>query len=438
MSTGDERESRVRGSQARATVAGYRDVVADPVTRRLLLASVVSVVGDFVGGGALLVLAYERSGGRAVAAAGFLAATGIGGLLTAVLGAPLVDRVPRRGGLVGAEVVGAVAIALPLVLPGLWPMYAAAILLGARRSLEVAIRHGVLADAVSERLRSGLLGLLGTTDQLGQVIGYLTGASMAVAIGARSALALDLLTFVLGAAILAGLTVPPQRPPEVRPSLLTGWREIGQHPQLRVLALLVAASAAASALPESLAGAAVGTDSPWMPVVLAAGPAGGVIGFLVAGRMVATTRFDGQLAHLTVYGAVVVLGGLVSGPLGFTLVNLGAGAGAAWIIGPQVSFVRLSPQPHVSQIMASMTALVMLAEGSWVVIAGLVADAFGVAVAYVGAAVVILVSAMAGWATHLRRGEDRFTYDPDLDVDAATVHPGEVGPMPTTTGDRAG
>lgn len=428
----------MRGSQARATVAGYGEVVADRITRRLLVASVVSVVGDFIGGGALLVLAYERSGGRAVAAAGFLAATGIGGLLTALLGAPLVDRVPRRGGLVGAEVVGAVAIALPLVLPGLWPMYAAAVLLGARRSIEVAIRHGVLADAVSERLRSGLLGLLGTTDQFGQVIGYLTGASMAVAIGARSALALDLVTFVVGALVLAGLVVPPHRPPEHRPSLTTGWREIAGHPQLRILALLVATSAAASALPESLAGAAVGTESPWLPVVLAAGPAGGVVGFLVAGRLAATTRFDGQLAHLTVYGAVVLLGALASGPLGFTLVNLGAGAGAAWIIGPQVSFVRLSPQRHVSQIMASMTALVMLAEGSWVVVAGLVADTFGVAVAYLGAAVVILASAAAGWGAHARRGDDRFAYDPLVDDDTPPPHVGEVGPLPTTSADWAG
>lgn len=428
----------MRGSQASGAVASYREVVTDRVTRRLLLASVVSVVGDFVGGGALLVLAYERSGGRAVAAAGFLAATGIGGLVTALLGAPVVDRVPRRGGLVGAEVVGGVAILLPLVLPGLWPMYAAAVLLGARRSAAVAIRHGVLADAVSERLRSGLLGLLGTTDQLGQVIGYLTGASMAVAIGARSALTLDLLTFVLGALILAGLAVPPHHPPEHRPSLTTGWREIAAHPQLRILALLVAISAAASALPESLAGAAVGTDSSWLPVVLAAGPGGGVIGFLVAGRLAATTRFGGQLVHLTIYGAVVLLGGIVSGPVGFTLVNLGAGAGSAWIIGPQVSFVRLSPRAHVSQIMASMTALVMLAEGGWVVVAGLVADAFGVAVAYVGAGLIILGSAVAGWTTHARRGDDRFVHDPDVDLEPLPAHAEDVGSVPSTTADRSG
>lgn len=415
---GNAQVSRADGGAA-ATVAGYREVVANPTTRRLLTASVVSVVGDFIGGGALLVLAYERSGGLAVAAAGFLAATGFGGLAVALLGAPLLDRIPRRAGLVGGELLGAAALLLPLFLGGLWPMYVAAMLIGARRSSEVSIRHGVLADAVPDRLRAGLLGLLGTTDQLGQVIGYATGASMAVVIGARTALSLDLLTFLLAALILAGLRVPARTHHDEPPSLTAGWRGIFGHPQLRLLAILVAASAAASALPESLAASAVGSESPWLPVVLAAGPAGGVLGFLVAGRLHATVVFSGQLTHLTLYGLAVVLGALVGGPLGFTAVNVAAGAGAAWIIGPQVSFVRLAPAAHVSQIMASMTALVMVAEGTWVVTAGAVADAAGVGTAYLAAAGVVLASAAGGWLVHVRRGTERHAYDPVPEDDGA-------------------
>lgn len=403
------------GHGPRATVAGYREVLANATTRRLLTASVISVVGDFVGGGALLVLAYERSGGRAVAAAGFLAATGVGGLAVAVVGAPVLDRIPRRAGLVGAELLGACALVLPLALPGLWPMYAAALVLGARRSVEVAIRHGVLADAVPDRLRSGLLGLLGITDQLGQVIGYATGATMAVVIGARTALVLDLGTFLAGALVLARLVVPPRQEPTTTASIMAGWQGIFGHPQLRLLAVLVAASAAASALPESLAPAAVGADSPWLPVVLAAGPAGGVVGFLVAGRLASTTTFTGQLVHLTLYGAVVTFGAVVGGPVGFTVVNVGAGAGAAWIIGPQVTFVRLAPSRHMAQVMASMTALVMLAEGGWVVVSGLIADAAGVGAAYLVAAAAVLAAATMGWAVHLRRGDDRGVHDPDPD-----------------------
>lgn len=420
------------------TVAGYREVLSDVTTRRLLQASVVSAMGDFIGAGALLVLAYQRAGGRSVGAAGFLAATGAGSLAVALVGGPLLDRLPRRGGLIGAELTGAAALLLPLTIPALWPTYLAAFVLGVRRSATVSIRHGVLADAVPERLRSGLLGLMGTTDQLGQVVGYATGATLAVSLGATLALSLDLATFVVGAAVLVGLVVPPRRHSDERASVFDGWRGIFEHPQLRLLALLVIASAAASALPETLANAAVGTSSPWLPVVLAAGPAGGVIGYVVAGRLAATTRFAGQLVHLTLFGCVVAFGAWAGGPLGFTVVNIAAGAGAAWIIGPQVAFIRLAPQHRISQIMASMVALVMLSEGAWVLAAGAVADRYGVASAYLGAAAVITVSAVAGWLVHLRRGDDRHRWDPPPHDTTIDELPQDITTAIPTSVDRTG
>lgn len=414
-----------RGIRTLSTPATYRDVVADPVTGRLFWAGMVSAVGDFVGTGALLVLAFERAGGRAVGAAGFLAAAGAGSLVVALVGGPLLDRMPRRGGLVGTEVVGAAAIVLPLLLAGLWPTYLAAFLLGAMRSSAVSLRHGVLADAVPERLRTGLLALFGTTDQFSQVIGFATGASLAVGLGARVALSLDLVTFVVGAMILAGLTVPSRHEDADRSTLSSGWTTLFGHPQLRLLTLLVMLSTAATALPETLATAAVGTSSPWLPVVLAAGPAGGVLGYAVAGRMRSTLRFQGQLAHLTLFGAVVATGALVSGPIGLTLVNVGAGAGAAWIVGPQVAFVRLAPAARISQVMAAMVALVVMTEGAWVLLAGVAADRYGIRTAYGLAAAVVSVAAVAGWLVHARRGQDRERWDPEPTVDvspsAATV-----------------
>lgn len=397
--------------RARPSVARYGEVLSDRVTGRLLAAATVSAIGDFIGNGALIVLAFERAGGRAVGAAGFLAATGIGAVAMAVLGGPLLDRVPRRRGLVVAEVAGAAAVLLALVGPGLWPLYVAALVLGLRRSAEVSIRHGLLADAVPDRMRSGLLGALGTTDQLGQVLGYLAGASLAVTLGAEVALLLDLVTFVVAALVLMRLAGGAGARPVHAPSFTAGWRGIFGHRQLRLLCLLISASAAASALPETLAPAAVGSDDPWLPVVLAAGPAGGVLGFLVAGRIEAINRFAGQLVHLTLFGALVAFGALASGALGFTLVNVAAGAGSAWILGPQVSFVRLADQRHVAQIAATMAAVVMVAEGAWVLVAGLVADAFGVHTAYLGAAVVVLGAAVVGWTIHLRRGGGRTRFD---------------------------
>lgn len=392
--------------------AGYREVIGDVVTRRLWLASVASSLGDFVGAGALLVLAFEQSGGRAIGPAGLLAATGAGTIAIAIAGGTVLDRVDRRRGLVAAELAGGVALLLPLLLPSLWTAYVAAFVLGASRSASVSVRHGMLADAVPERLRAGLLALMGATDQASQVVGYATGATLAVTIGAQPALAIDLVTFLLGAVVLAGLPAPARTVGAAAPSLLDGWRVLATHPQLRLLSLLILGSAAASALPETLATAAVGTDSPWLSTVLAAGPAGAAIGYTIAGRLAAITRFSGQLAHLTLFAAMTLLGVLAEGPIGFTLVNLAVGVGASWIVGPQVAFVRLADPRHIAPVMAAIVALVTMVEGAWVVVAGAIADQAGVAAAYGVMGAVVSATALSGWLVHRLRGTDRARWDP--------------------------
>lgn len=392
-------------------VAGYRDVVAHRTTRRLLVASVVSSLGDFVGSGALLVLAYERAGAAAVGPAAFLAATGAGSLLIAFGGSGHLDRVSRRSGLVVSELVGALALLLPVVVPTLWSLLVAAFVIGLVRSAGAGFRHGVLADGVPERLRSGLLGLIGTADQLGQVIGYVAGSALALGIGAGVALGLDAATFVVAAAVLAGLRDDrPGRGAAASP--LLGLRTILSHPQLRLLTVLVVVSTAASALPETLATSVVGTDDPRLPFVLAAGPAGGVLGYAVAGRLATTTRFTGQLVHLTLLAVATLAGLLADGPLSWLAVNVAVGTGAAWIVGPQVAFVRLAPPERMAQVTTVMVALVATTEGLWVLLAGVIADTAGPVAAYGGAGAVVLAGSMAGWVVRARRGADGRSFDP--------------------------
>ncbi len=392
-------------------VVGYRDVVANHTTRRLLTASVVSSLGDFVGSGALLVLAYERAGAAAVGPAAFLAATGAGALVVAFGGSGQLDRVSRRSGLVVSELLGALALLLPVLVPTLWSILLAAFVIGMVRSAAAGFRHGVLADGVPQRLRSGLLGLIGTADQLGQVIGYVAGSALALGIGAEVALGMDAATFVVAAAVLAGLRDDrPRRGAAVSP--LLGMRTILSHPQLRLLTTLVVVSAAASALPETLATSVVATDDPRLPFVLAAGPAGGVLGYAVAGRLATTTRFTGQLVHLTLLGVATLAGLLADGPLSWLAVNVAMGIGAAWIVGPQVSFVRLAPPERMAQVTTVMVALVATTEGLWVLLAGVVADTVGPAASYGGAGAVVLAGAVAGWVVRARRAESGRRWDP--------------------------
>ncbi len=383
--------------------ASYRDVLRTRTTQRLWLATAVSVLGDFVGAGALLVLAYERSGQQALGPAALLAATAVGSLGVGVFGGPTLDRLSRREALTGAQALGAGAILLPVLVGGLPVILVAAVVLGAVRAAAASLRHGVLADSVSDPLRSGFLALGGATDQIGQVAGYVIGAAMAVHIGASAALQLDAASFALGALILWTAGLPDERRSAHSRGLADGWRVIFTHPHLRVIALLVFASTAVSALPEMLAASAVADTPNWLPAVLAAGPAGTAVGMLVAGRASGTQTFRGQLRHLTAFGAFAVLAALASGPLAYFLANLLIGAGAAWILGPQVTFVRLGPPRSMAQVTAAMVALTMAGEGLATVMFGLVADRRGVSDAYGAAGLVVIATAIVGWVIYRRR-----------------------------------
>lgn len=384
--------------------ASYRAVLRERTTQRLWLATAVSVLGDFIGAGALLVLAYERSGEQALGPAALLAATAVGSLSVAVFAGPTLDRLSRREALTGVQVIGSGAILIPVLVDGLAVILGAAVLLGAVRAAAASLRHGVLADSVSDHLRAGFLALGGATDQVGQVAGYVIGAAIAVHIGASAALQLDAASFALGALILWTAGLPDERRPDKRArDLGEGWRVIFTHPHLRVIALLVFASTAVSALPEMLAASAVAEAPNWLPVVLAAGPAGTAIGMLVGGRAPGTQTFRGQLRHLTAFGTFALLATLADGPVAFALANLLIGAGAAWILGPQVTFVRLGPPRSMAQVTAAMVAFTMAGEGLSTVLFGLVADRQGVAAAYGAAGLVVMATAAVGWGIYRRR-----------------------------------
>lgn len=399
--------------------ASYRDVLRHRTTQRLWLATAVSVLGDFVGAGALLVLAYERAGDAAIGPAALLAATAVGSLAVALFGGPTLDRLSRREALTGVQALGAVAILLPVLVEGLPVILAVAVVLGGVRAAAASLRHGVLADSVSDHLRAGFLALGGATEQIGQVAGYVIGAGIAVHIGAAAALQLDAASFALGAFILWTAGLPDERRLERPRDLAEGWRVIFTHPHLRVIALLVFASTAVSALPEMLAASAVGDAEGWLPLVLAAGPAGTAIGILVAGRAPGTHTFRGQLRHLSAFGAFALTATLADGPLSYVIANLFIGAGAAWILGPQVTFVRLGPPRSMAQVTATMVALIMAGEGLSTVLFGLVADQRGVPAAYGAGGLVVVATAIVGWGVFRRRAlrdEDHLERTPARDA----------------------
>jgi MFS family permease len=276
----------------------FRDLFAVREYRAVYFSLVINWLGDYLARAAIVTLVYQQSESVLLSAASFAIS-----YLPWIVGGPvlaaLAERYPYRRVLIVADLARAVPIAL-IALPDM-PVYAILILLfvamlGAPPTQ--AARSALIPLILDRRKVVTGLAVNASTAQAAQVIGYLAGAVIATGINARLGIALDALSFVLSAMIIA-LWVRP-RPaaagPDQRRHLLRetgeGFRLVFGTPLLRSIALMVFALTTFTILPEGLAAgwaalfhsdpAARGFDQ---GLIMAAGPIGFVIGGLAVGRL---------------------------------------------------------------------------------------------------------------------------------------------------------
>jgi MFS family permease len=277
----------------------FRDLFAVREYRAIYLSLVVNWLGDYLARAAIVVLVYQQSQSVLLSAASF-AVSYLPWIIGGPLLAALAERYPYRRVLIVADLTRAVPIAL-IALPDM-PVLAILVLLfvamlGAPPTQ--AARSALLPLILDRRRLVTGLAVNASTAQAAQVFGYLAGAVIATSINARLGIALDALSFVASAAIIA-LWVRP-RPAaagaDQRRHLLRetgeGFRLVFGTPLLRWIALMVFATTTFTILPEGLAAgwaalfhddrAARGFDQ---GLIMAAGPIGFVIGGLVVGRLV--------------------------------------------------------------------------------------------------------------------------------------------------------
>jgi hypothetical protein len=362
---------------------GYRALFRHPVAARLVIARGISELGDFTGLAALLLLAYDQTGSVLGPAAVYAART-LPALLIATVFSGWLDVPARRTMLVWLSVAGAVLIAIPTVVPRPVPAIIAAGLLGAVRAAYSSVNVAIAAETVDPPLRLPLFGLSAFANQATQIAGLLAGASATQLIGPRAALLIDLVSFLVAAAVLAGLPARRQHRRGPRPPATAGARIIARHPVLRGVALLTLGTALSGALPETLApGLATGG---WLPVVLSASALGGAVFVLLAGRRAWLAQVTGQVMVAAGLAAALLLAGLLIavGAPSWALAGANAliGACGGWLIGAQATFARLAPSERLGQVEATMVAANIVASGCGIFLLGATAAVFGAAAAY--------------------------------------------------------
>ncbi|RKT55895.1 MFS transporter [Saccharothrix australiensis] len=373
---------------------GFRAAFTVPEFRVLWAAAALSTVGDQLARVALSVLVFQRTGSAAWTALTY-ALTMLPALVSGVLLTGLADRYPRRAVMVAADLLRAALLAV-MAVPGV-PLPLLAALLVAAQLAEppfAAAQGALLPTVLGDRYEAGQSVHL-ITHQAGLLLGFAGGGLVVAWLGTSGALAVDAATFAASALLLRfGLRHRPA-PGEVkrarvriREGAALVWRD-------RRLRLLVALGwlALFTVVPEGLAApfsAEAGAGAAGVGVLLAADPAGMVLGTVLL-RFLPATRRVRLLGLLAVATAVPLVGYLLAPDLvGAVALLASSGAFSAYQVTAGATFVRLVPDAQRGQALGFARSGLVAAQGVGVAGGGLLAGATGSATA------AIAVSGLAG------------------------------------------
>ena len=405
----------------------YADALRVREFRALWLSRAISLLGDQLARVALSVLVFERT--RSAGLTGLVYALTYLPYLVGPLVAGIADSRPRREVMIAIDVVRAIALVL-MALPGM-PLVAMCALLVAVTAVSPlydAARAATVPDLLPHDVYPTGLALLTATTEGAQVLGFAIGGAVVASFGAKASLWLDALTFATAAVLIV-------RGVERRPAAMAGpgresWSQqlvgaaqlIFGSPRLRGL-LSLAWLNALWLVPEGLAApyaASLHHGAVAVGMLLAAIPAGCVIGAVVVGRFVSADLRERLMTPLALLAAAPLIAcamhpGLVVSLALWTL----CGVGTAYNIPANAAFVQSLPNHRRAQAFALVTAGMVTGQGLGALLGGVLAGATSPAraVAVAGLAGCGLVAVLS--ATWLRR--DRMIVLPDLEITAAAV-----------------
>lgn len=365
--------------------AAYRDVFAVSEFRALWSAQALSCAGDQFAQVAIAFVVYARTGSPFLTAAAYALT-----YLPPVLGGPalsgLADLFPRRQLMITLDLIRAGLVALMAVrgLPfgELLVLFFGTVLLGTPFS---SARSALLPEVLPGD-KCSLGSVIGShTTQLSQIAGFLAGGGLVAALGPYRALALDSLSFSLSAGILACWLRPRPAPPSTglpSPWEITwdGTATVFGSPVLRTL-VLFGWLAGFTVVPEALAAPyahELGGGAPTIGVLMAAMPAGTLIGGFVMGRLLRPSDRMRPMGWLAMLSCAPLIFSLAHPPLPILIpLWVLAGAGGAYQLVAAAAFVMALPAARRVRAFAVAQSGLLAAQGLGILTGGAIAQRIG-------------------------------------------------------------
>ena len=393
--------------------ASYREVFAIREFRGLWTAQVLSYGGDQFAQVAIAILVYHRTNSAFLTALAY-AFTYLPPIIGGPLLSSLADLIPRRTVMISCDVIrmGLVGLMAIPVLP--FPVLCALLFCTVLLSAPFSSARSALMPTVLPGDKFVLGSAIGNmTFQASQMLGFVVGAAVVVAIGPYRTLGLDSVSFALSALIITLSTKrrPAARQDSVRPSVWAITRDgatvVFRNRTLRTL-VLFGWLAGFYVLPEGLAAPyarELGGGALTVGLLMAAMPVGSVISAIVLGRLVKPSVRLRMMGWLAILACAPLIGCAARPPLGVVL-GLWAlsGIGSGYQIAAAPAFVQSVPDSGRGLAFGLAQSGLLAVQGLGILIGGAAAEALGPApvVALAGLAGLGAATLLAmGW-THLR------------------------------------
>ena len=395
--------------------ATYREVFAVHEFRYLFLGYLLSLIGDELVRVALAVLVFESTNSPFLAAATF-------GISYApwVLGGPvlstLADRLRRRRVLVGSDLARGTVVAC-LAIPGLplWLMLVMLFVASLFAPPFESARSALLPDVLEGDRYAVGTSLTGISAQVAQVLGFVGGGVLVLAISARGALLVDAATFFISAALVRWgvedrpvAVDPTAAPASLWHDTVDGLRVLTRNKLLlRIVGLLWVGQLFVTA-PEGVAVpfvAEFGHGPIGVGLFLAANPVGLIIGGVVIGRLCPPVLREKLTYPLALFSVVpLILAGLIDNFAAVLVLFALSGFGASYLIPLNVSFVRTVPAAYRGRAFGVAVSGLYACQGLAIVSAGTAAE-------WMSASAVVTSSGLLGLLALLLLGISRLRGD---------------------------
>ncbi len=216
----------------------YARVLRNPDFRYLFLGQAASMIGDYAVVVALGLFVTQLTGSPTDLGL-VLGARAVPLVALLLFGGVWADRLPRQKIMITADVIRAAlhATLAALILAGavrIWQLIAIEAAFGAAQAFFQPAYTGLVPQTVPEELIQDANALTASIDNLAFLLGPTLATVLVLGVGAGEAFALDAVTFVLSAILLA--RVHPRargestQPAPVLAELHAGWREVRSRP----------------------------------------------------------------------------------------------------------------------------------------------------------------------------------------------------------------